>query len=400
MLNQLRHAWAGAREDVAEQPTPRLRRARAAVLVGLVARELLGMLLLVPYSLRALACWRARRASIVTASYFVGGEAENHRQNVSVFLPRVPSDGRLAPVVVFVHGGVWSSGEAWQYAPLAAALADCGVVTAVATYSLYPTSLVDGMVREVDAAVCFVQANAERWGGDGGRVTLLGHSAGAHLAAAAVLLRAAREAKGGGASPDQPRLPPLHAFVGLSGVYHVAIHYAHEKARGVHYLSTMCASMGGKARFDALSPLCTLRGDPSLAPRLPPVVLLGSGADVTVPHVQTELFAAALRDAGAPSLVSARYATVSHADFAISWAPRRREGEAPLLEGAALAARDGVPHGDKIRAAAPLLRFRPHVADVMAVVRGPRGGARARVVARGGAVPRGAGAAAQRTRCL
>jgi acetyl esterase/lipase len=34
-------------------------------------------------------------------------------------------------VVLFCHGGVWAAGAKWHYAPLAARLAQAGVVTAV-----------------------------------------------------------------------------------------------------------------------------------------------------------------------------------------------------------------------------------------------------------------------------
>jgi len=54
--------------------------------------------------------------------------------------------GRL-PVVLFLHGGVWASGEKWHYAPLASRLVQEGFVVVVPTYSLYPKALVPQMVR-------------------------------------------------------------------------------------------------------------------------------------------------------------------------------------------------------------------------------------------------------------
>ena len=51
-----------------------------------------------------------------------------------------------APVVLFVHGGVWASGERWHYAPLATHLAHAGVVVGVLSYSLYPNARSDTMV--------------------------------------------------------------------------------------------------------------------------------------------------------------------------------------------------------------------------------------------------------------
>ena len=51
------------------------------------------------------------------------------------------------------------------------------------------------MVDEVSAAITWVQQNAKRFGGSPGRISLLGHSAGAHLCLMALLLRACSRQK-------------------------------------------------------------------------------------------------------------------------------------------------------------------------------------------------------------
>ncbi|KXZ41379.1 hypothetical protein GPECTOR_510g480 [Gonium pectorale] len=117
------------------------------------------------------------------------------------------------PVVFFVHGGVWASGETWQYAPLAARLAQAGVVVVVPTYTLYPEALVGTMVEEVSAALSWTFDNAARYGGDPSRITAAGHSAGGHLVAAALLRRAAAAeaaavTAGATASTYQPTAAP------------------------------------------------------------------------------------------------------------------------------------------------------------------------------------------------
>jgi hypothetical protein len=50
------------------------------------------------------------------------------------------------PVVLFVHGGVWSSGERWQYCLLGDTLASAGIIACVMSYTLYPDALVGTMV--------------------------------------------------------------------------------------------------------------------------------------------------------------------------------------------------------------------------------------------------------------
>ena len=176
------------------------------------------------------------------------------------------SDG--LPVALFVHGGVWAVGEKWQFAPMASRLAEEGVVACVATYTLFPDALAPRMWAEVSDAVTFAIDNARRFGGSGDKVTLVGHSAGAHICAMALLerCRAAdddarnRQSSPGGtpisgsdrgerSDPRQPR-----RFVGLCGVYDIAKHYAYEDGRGVALISTMARAMGGRERFDACSP--------------------------------------------------------------------------------------------------------------------------------------------------
>lgn len=88
------------------------------------------------------------------------------------------SSNRGAPVLLFVHGGVWATGERWHYAPMATRLAQAGVVACVMSYSLYPKAMASDMVHEVSSALTWVLAHCSRMGGDKTNVTLAGHSAG------------------------------------------------------------------------------------------------------------------------------------------------------------------------------------------------------------------------------
>ncbi|KAG2483120.1 hypothetical protein HYH03_018010 [Edaphochlamys debaryana] len=119
----------------------------------------------------------------------------------------------LRPVVFFVHGGVWASGETWQYAPMATRLAQAGLVVVVPTYTLYPEALAGTQVEEVSAALSWTMDNVRQYGGDPNRITATGHSAGGHLMCWALLRRAAaaeaRAAKAAGAAswPPPPHAP-------------------------------------------------------------------------------------------------------------------------------------------------------------------------------------------------
>lgn len=58
-----------------------------------------------------------------------------------------PEGGGSMPAVLFVHGGVWASGERWHYTRMAHELAKQGLVVCIMAYTLYPAVRVDAMVR-------------------------------------------------------------------------------------------------------------------------------------------------------------------------------------------------------------------------------------------------------------
>lgn len=195
-----------------------------------------------------------------------------------------------SPIALFVHGGVWTSGEAWHYAPMATRLAQHGIITAIMQYSLYPDALMPEMVAQVNAALDYtihhlapnihhhhhhskhIDIKKKKRGKP--CITLLGHSAGAQLCAMALLQRITTPTTLEADSPPSPS-PPLEPrpsnittttttimpdrFIGMAGVYDLAQHYEYERSRGVHELSTMKRAAGGAALFDTQSPAVILQ---------------------------------------------------------------------------------------------------------------------------------------------
>lgn len=129
------------------------------------------------------------------------------RQKLDVYVPK--ATGTERPVVVFVYGGSWASGTRDGYQFAGRALAAQGFVVVVPDYRLVPQVRFPSFVEDGAAAVRWAKANAARFGGDGSRIVLMGHSAGAHIAALLALdeqwLGADRQA--------------VKGFVGLAGPY-------------------------------------------------------------------------------------------------------------------------------------------------------------------------------------
>jgi acetyl esterase/lipase len=105
---------------------------------------------------------------------------ESERQRLDVYAPR---DARSLPVVLFFFGGGWRSGDKNLFEHLGRAFAVRNIVAVVANYRLTPDVKFPAHAEDCAAAVGWTASNAEKFGGDAGKIFLAGHSAGAHLVA-------------------------------------------------------------------------------------------------------------------------------------------------------------------------------------------------------------------------
>jgi arylformamidase len=94
-----------------------------------------------------------------------------------------PTSRADAPIVVFLHGGAWRGGEARQAAYAAETFVHAGAHYAVPEFATVMDVGLDGMVAQVRRAVAWLARNATTFGGDPGRIHVIGHSSGGHLAA-------------------------------------------------------------------------------------------------------------------------------------------------------------------------------------------------------------------------
>jgi acetyl esterase/lipase len=135
------------------------------------------------------------------------GPAARHR--LDIYAPR-EQQGPL-PVVFFIYGGSWMDGDRRNYGFAGHALAALGYVTVIADYRLVPEIEYPGFIEDGAAAFAWVTGHIAQYGGDGQRMALMGHSAGAYNAAMLALDPAYRERAG-----TQGR---VRCMVGLSGPY-------------------------------------------------------------------------------------------------------------------------------------------------------------------------------------
>jgi kynurenine formamidase len=122
--------------------------------------------------------------------------------------------GSAPPLLIYIHGGAWVSGDKRQYSDLGAALSRHGVMVAIINYRLSG----DGGVRhpahaqDAAAAVAWLRRNAADLGFDKSRMFIAGHSAGAHIAALLAYDPSLLAAVG-----ERPDI--IRGYIGLEGIY-------------------------------------------------------------------------------------------------------------------------------------------------------------------------------------
>lgn len=107
-----------------------------------------------------------------------------HRHSLDVY---VPSGASKRPVVVFWYGGFWRIGRKEQYRFVGAALAEAGYIAILPDYRLSPHVRFPQFIEDGAHAVKWAREHAHELGGDPHAIFLMGHSAGAHLAATLAL---------------------------------------------------------------------------------------------------------------------------------------------------------------------------------------------------------------------
>ena len=205
-----------------------------------------------------------------------------------------PSDG-TSPVIVFVYGGAWSSGDKKLYFLLAKRLMELGFVVVIPNYPLYPYGKIDQQVDTIRHCLVWTLDNICKYGGNGRNVYVMAHSAGAHIVSTLLVYNALSQVYGDKEkffnrktnssnniltndghvdltidsflqyiSRKHLKRPLLDTskikgFLGIGGVYDIPSHFDYEAYRGVEEISAMVRNMGGLRKSYLRSPTLLLR---------------------------------------------------------------------------------------------------------------------------------------------
>ncbi|MGH7872959.1 MAG: alpha/beta hydrolase [Candidatus Binatia bacterium] len=118
---------------------------------------------------------------------YSGAAKGDRRRSFDLYLPAKSST--KPPLLIFVHGGFWLlSDDEYRIGPsIADNLIQDGVAVALLRYRLAPAYRHPTQAEDIAAGVAYLIKNADKFGFDGKRIFLAGHSAGGHLASLVAL---------------------------------------------------------------------------------------------------------------------------------------------------------------------------------------------------------------------
>ena len=216
-------------------------------------------------------------------------------QKLFVWAPEEPvSQGSPRPVLMFVHGGSWNSGDPESYDFVGRAFVKEGFVVVLSGYRLGEAGNYPGMIEDTARAFAWVHKEIEDYGGDPQSIVLAGHSAGAYN-----MMMAALESRWLARHSLSPA--NIAGVVGISGPYDFL---------PLDSDSTK-ASFGHVDDLDATQPINHVSRD------APPMLLLHGEKDTTVGVFHSRNLKALLEEAGVDTRLEL-YPEKNHIDPLIS----------------------------------------------------------------------------------
>lgn len=207
------------------------------------------------------------------------------RNKLDIYTPKKAD--KPAEVIVFIHGGSWASGNKNIYKFLGRNMAKKGKVAVIVNYRLAEDADYKGMIADCENALRWTYTYIGDFGGDKNKITVSGHSAGAHLAASAAIKNPKDTVTG---TPIIKKCVLIDPF-GLD-IYSYLNHY-HDKSSKI-FMKTFTTQ---SAEWKAGSPMYNLQ-----YPTIPYQIFYGSR---TFPAIQSDSkkFYELLHSHGSPATI-------------------------------------------------------------------------------------------------
>ena len=136
--------------------------------------------LLRPFVAFLLVVASARAADPVVQRDIAYAEPKSERRTLDVYSP---AEGKDHPIVFWIHGGGWQQGDKSEVQAKPRAFVDKGYVFVSTNYRFVPNVTIKEMAGDVAKAIRWTHDHAKNFGGDPNTIFVMGHSAGAQLAA-------------------------------------------------------------------------------------------------------------------------------------------------------------------------------------------------------------------------
>jgi acetyl esterase/lipase len=246
-------------------------------------------------------------------------ENGHERQKLDLYVPGKGSGP--FPVIVWIHGGGFRQGgkEAHRIFPLVTSFVADGIAVASINHRYSTQAIFPAQIHDAKAAVKWLRANSGTYRLDPNRVVAWGASSGAHLAALLGTSAGVREL-----GDQDDRTSRVQAVIDFFGTSDLSQLDAHRLPDGmIHNLPTapgpqwigglLTENVGSVKQANPITHVS--RDDPAF-------LIVHGDQDRTVPHHQSEILAAALKNANVPH-VFRTVAGAGHGDEVFRAAPLR-----------------------------------------------------------------------------
>ncbi|KAJ2995261.1 hypothetical protein HDV02_000916 [Globomyces sp. JEL0801] len=148
----------------------------------------------------------------------------NAKSLLSLDIHQHPSFPRDRPVVLYIHGGEWTSGSKDERPPLVSYLTLKQYVVVSINHRLAPSANVVEQLIDVKRAIRWVKQNISKFGGNASFLSIAGSSSGGHLATMAAMTQNDPQYQPGFESVDTT----IHAVVSIAGYYDVTRNWGYK----------------------------------------------------------------------------------------------------------------------------------------------------------------------------
>jgi acetyl esterase/lipase len=196
------------------------------------------------------------------------------------------------PVIIWIHGGGWQSGDKAQCLPVRLGFADRGYTVACVNYRLSGVAIFPAQIEDVRDAIAFLRGHADEYGLDPDRFVAWGSSAGGHLAALVGTTSGESVFTGDARASAVQAVVDFYGPIDLTAMVTTPGYTRHAQPDSAESLLLGGPVLENPEAAQRASPLTYIDGDE------PPFLIVHGTADPVVPLAQSQLLYDALTASG------------------------------------------------------------------------------------------------------